>query len=99
MVNKRKLGMSELMVPPLTFGGNVFGWTVDEPSSFKILDTLFDFGFNFVDTADAYSIWARDSLTTLTHFSVSLFMKSRISSGVLGCKSMAWLMSAALVSG
>jgi len=58
MVNKRKLGMSELMVPPLTFGGNVFGWTVDEPSSFKILDTLFDFGFNFVDTADAYSIWA-----------------------------------------
>ena len=50
--------MSELMVPQLTFGGNVFGWTVDEPASFYILDTLFDFGFNFVDTADAYSIWA-----------------------------------------
>ena len=46
------------MVPQLTFGGNVFGWTVDEPASFYILDTLFDFGFNFIDTADAYSIWA-----------------------------------------
>lgn len=39
------------------FGGNVFGWTVDPSTSFKILDTFFDSGFNFIDTADVYSIW------------------------------------------
>jgi aryl-alcohol dehydrogenase-like predicted oxidoreductase len=54
---KRKLGKSGLEVSPLCFGGNVFGWTVDEPNSFKILDAFVDAGFNFVDTADAYSAW------------------------------------------
>lgn len=54
---KRKLGKSGLEVSPLCFGGNVFGWTVDQPNSFKILDAFVDAGFNFVDTADAYSAW------------------------------------------
>lgn len=54
---KRKLGKSGLEVSPLCFGGNVFGWTVDEQNSFKILDAFVDAGFNFVDTADAYSAW------------------------------------------
>jgi len=54
---KRKLGKSGLEVSPLCFGGNVFGWTVDEQNSFKILDAFVDAGFNFVDTADAYSSW------------------------------------------
>ncbi len=47
-----------LPVAPLMLGGNVFGWTADEPTSFRILDTFVDRGFNFIDTADVYSRWA-----------------------------------------
>lgn len=54
----RKLGSSGLEVGPLAFGGNVFGWTVDEPTSFRLLDAFVDAGFNLVDTADVYSKWA-----------------------------------------
>jgi aryl-alcohol dehydrogenase-like predicted oxidoreductase len=57
-MKKRKLGNSGLEVFPLAFGGNIFGWTVDEAISFKLLDTFVDSGFNFVDTADVYSKWA-----------------------------------------
>jgi aryl-alcohol dehydrogenase-like predicted oxidoreductase len=53
----RKLGSSGLDVSPLMLGGNVFGWTIDEPSSFKILDAFVDAGLNFIDTADIYSTW------------------------------------------
>ena len=54
----RALGRSGLQVSPLCFGGNVFGWTVDEATSFALLDAWVDAGFNFVDTADVYSRWA-----------------------------------------
>jgi aryl-alcohol dehydrogenase-like predicted oxidoreductase len=54
-MEKRKLGTSGLLVSPITLGGNVFGWTLDEAGSFKILDTFADAGFNFIDTADSYS--------------------------------------------
>jgi aryl-alcohol dehydrogenase-like predicted oxidoreductase len=54
----RPLGRSGLQVSPLAFGGNVFGWTVDEALSFRLLDAWLDAGFNFVDTADVYSRWA-----------------------------------------
>jgi aryl-alcohol dehydrogenase-like predicted oxidoreductase len=57
-MNKRKLGNSGLEIAPLVFGGNVFGWTVDEPTSFKLLDAFVDAGFNAIDTADTYSKWA-----------------------------------------
>lgn len=53
----RKLGNSELDVSVLCFGGNVFGWTADQRTSFKLLDAFVDLGFNFVDTADVYSRW------------------------------------------
>ena len=53
----RKFGKSDLMVSPITFGGNVFGWTLDEKGSFRILDAFVDAGFNFIDTADTYSKW------------------------------------------
>ena len=54
----RPLGRSGLQVSPLAFGGNVFGWTVDETLSFRLLDAWVDGGFNFIDTADVYSRWA-----------------------------------------
>ena len=53
----RELGKSGLLVHPLVFGGNVFGWTADEKTSFSLLDAFIDEGFNFVDTADVYSYW------------------------------------------
>ena len=56
-MEKRRLGNSGLEVSPLVLGGNVFGWTVDEPTSFKLLDAFVSSGFNFIDTADTYSTW------------------------------------------
>ena len=56
-MNYRTLGRSGLQVSPLAFGGNVFGWTVDESTSFSLLDAWLDAGFNFIDTADVYSAW------------------------------------------
>lgn len=54
----RTLGRSPLKVSPICLGGNVFGWTADEATSFSLLDAWLDAGFNFVDTADVYSRWA-----------------------------------------
>nr|WKF57731.1 Protein tas [Paraburkholderia busanensis] len=56
-MQKRKIGRSELQVAPLMFGGNVFGWTADEATSFSILDAFVDAGLDFIDTADVYSAW------------------------------------------
>jgi aryl-alcohol dehydrogenase-like predicted oxidoreductase len=56
-MNNRRLGNSQLDVSPLCFGGNVFGWTADEATSFRLLDAFVDAGFNFIDTADVYSRW------------------------------------------
>ena len=53
----RKLGNSGLEIPALVFGGNVFGWTADESTSFRLLDALLDAGLNCIDTADVYSRW------------------------------------------
>ena len=57
MAHTRKLGHSGLEVSPLMLGGNVFGWTIDEPTAFKILDAFVDADLNFIDTADIYSTW------------------------------------------
>jgi len=54
----REIGQSGLRVAPLALGGNVFGWTADEPTSFAVLDAFVDGGFNLIDTADVYSRWA-----------------------------------------
>lgn len=54
----RPLGRSGLQVAPLALGGNVFGWTADEKTSFSLLDAFVDAGFHLVDTADMYSRWA-----------------------------------------
>jgi aryl-alcohol dehydrogenase-like predicted oxidoreductase len=56
-MNLRPLGRSGLSVSPVCLGGNVFGWTVDEATSFSLLDAWVDAGMNFIDTADMYSRW------------------------------------------
>jgi aryl-alcohol dehydrogenase-like predicted oxidoreductase len=56
-MEQRRLGTSGPLVAPLAFGGNVFGWTADEATSFSLLDAFVQGGFNLVDTADVYSRW------------------------------------------
>ena len=56
-MKRRTLGNTGFDVAPLAFGGNVFGWTADEPTSFRLLDAFVDAGFNLIDTADSYSRW------------------------------------------
>ncbi|HVW67659.1 MAG TPA: aldo/keto reductase [Steroidobacteraceae bacterium] len=56
-MKKRKLGKSALEIAPLAFGGNVFGWTADEATSFRLLDAFVAAGFNLIDTANSYSRW------------------------------------------
>jgi aryl-alcohol dehydrogenase-like predicted oxidoreductase len=56
-MEKREIGNSGLKVYPFAFGGNVFGWTIDEKQSFKILDAFVDAGLDLIDTADVYSKW------------------------------------------
>ncbi|MCC8359142.1 aldo/keto reductase [Salinimicrobium sediminilitoris] len=55
---KKPLGSTGLEIAPIVFGGNVFGWTLDEKESFRMLDKIFEKGFNSIDTADSYSHWA-----------------------------------------
>src|SRR3954469_5822093 len=57
-MQKRALGRTAIEIAPLVFGGNVFGWTADEKTSFALLDRFVDAGLNAVDTADVYSMWA-----------------------------------------
>ncbi|MDV6289262.1 aldo/keto reductase [Streptomyces sp. UP1A-1] len=57
MTSLRKLGSSDLEVFPLALGGNVFGWTADQDTSFAVLDAYTAAGGNFIDTADSYSAW------------------------------------------
>ncbi|WP_343608591.1 aldo/keto reductase [Chryseobacterium oranimense] len=56
-MEKRKIKNTDLSVAPVNFGGNVFGWTLDEKQSFDILDQFTEAGFDFIDTADVYSWW------------------------------------------
>jgi len=56
-MKKKKLGNTGIEISPLVFGGNVFGWTVDESNAFTLLDAFVDAGFNCIDTANIYSTW------------------------------------------
>lgn len=56
-MEKRRLGNSGLEIAPLVFGGNVFGWTVDETGASELLDRFVESGLNMIDTADVYSRW------------------------------------------
>lgn len=60
-MHTRILGRTGLEIAPIVFGGNVLGWTIDKAQSFKVLDAFVDHGFNTIDTADFYSIWAPDN--------------------------------------
>jgi aryl-alcohol dehydrogenase-like predicted oxidoreductase len=76
-MEKRRLGRSNLMVSPICFGGNVFGWTVDEAASFRLLDAFLEAGFNFIDTADVYSRWAPGNTGGESESILGKWMKAR----------------------
>ena len=76
-MKKNQLGHSDLYVAPLTFGGNVFGWTIDEPTSFEILDAFVAAGYNFIDTANAYSRWVPGNKGGESETIIGNWMKSR----------------------
>ena len=58
MTKLRRLGATDLHIAPLVLGGNVFGWNLDKPASFAVLDAFVDGGGTMIDTADVYSAWA-----------------------------------------
>ncbi|UVF21376.1 aldo/keto reductase [Microvirga terrae] len=76
-MEKRRLGRSDLMVSPLCLGGNVFGWTADEETSFKVLDAYADAGLNFIDTADVYSTWVPGHTGGESETIIGKWMKAR----------------------
>ena len=76
-MEKRRLGRTDLDIAPLVLGGNVFGWTADEKTSFDILDRFVDAGLNAIDTADAYSSWAPGNKGGESETIIGKWMKSR----------------------
>jgi aryl-alcohol dehydrogenase-like predicted oxidoreductase len=76
-MEKRRLGNSDLYTAPIVFGGNVFGWTVDEKQSFKLLNAFFDLGFNAIDTADVYSRWVEGNEGGESETIIGKWMKDR----------------------
>ncbi|GAA0486864.1 MULTISPECIES: aldo/keto reductase [Tatumella] len=76
-MTKRLLGQTDLSITPLVFGGNVFGWTIDEPASFRILDAFVDHGFDSIDTADVYSLWAEGNQGGESETIIGRWLKSR----------------------
>jgi aryl-alcohol dehydrogenase-like predicted oxidoreductase len=76
-MEKRKLGGSDLEVAPIAFGGNVFGWTIEEQTSIDILDQFVADGFNLIDTADVYSRWNPGNQGGESETIIGNWMKSR----------------------
>jgi aryl-alcohol dehydrogenase-like predicted oxidoreductase len=76
-LQKRRLGRTDLSIAPLVLGGNVFGWTADEATSFDLLDRFADAGLNAIDTADVYSRWAPGNKGGESETIIGKWMKSR----------------------
>ena len=76
-MNTRKLGRSGIETPPLVFGGNVFGWTVDQAAGFKILDAFVAAGFDSIDTADVYSKWVPGHVGGESETMIGKWLKQR----------------------
>ncbi|CAN7645511.1 aldo/keto reductase [Mesorhizobium sp. LjNodule214] len=76
-MQKRRLGRTDLSIAPLVLGGNVFGWTADEKTSFDLLDRFAGAGLNAIDTADAYSRWHAGNKGGESETIIGKWMKSR----------------------
>jgi aryl-alcohol dehydrogenase-like predicted oxidoreductase len=76
-MDKRSLGNSSLAIAPIMFGGNVFGWTADEATSFALLDAFVAAGFNAIDTADVYSVWVPGHTGGESEATIGRWLKAR----------------------
>src|SRR5678815_85659 len=76
-MDKRRLGSTGMEVSAICFGGNVFGWTCDEPASFAVLDAFTEAGGDFIDTADVYSRWAPGHVGGESEVIMGRWMKAR----------------------
>ncbi|MCX7380074.1 MAG: aldo/keto reductase [Alphaproteobacteria bacterium] len=76
-MDKIELGRSGITVPPVIFGCNVFGWTVDKAESFRLLDALVDAGLNAFDTADVYSAWVPGNQGGESETIIGAWLKAR----------------------
>lgn len=76
-MHKRALGKTGFDIVPLVFGGNVFGWTIDEKASFDVLDAFVDHGFDAIDTADSYSIWKPGNVGGESETIIGHWLKAR----------------------
>jgi aryl-alcohol dehydrogenase-like predicted oxidoreductase len=76
-LQKRRLGQTDLSIAPLVLGGNVFGWTADEKTSFDLLDRFAGAGLNAIDTADAYSRWVPGHKGGESEAIIGSWMKTR----------------------
>ncbi len=77
IMDYKKAGETDLKIPPIVFGGNVFGWTADKKRSFKLMDKLLDLGFNMIDSADVYSRWADGNSGGESETIIGEYMKDR----------------------
>ena len=73
----RALGRTGIQIAPIVLGGNVFGWTADEKTSFAVLDSFAEAGCNAVDTADVYSSWAPGNKGGESETIIGKWMKAR----------------------
>jgi aryl-alcohol dehydrogenase-like predicted oxidoreductase len=73
----RALGRSGLSVPPVVFGGNVFGWTADQATSFRLLDACVERGLVAIDTADVYSTWVSGHVGGESETVIGAWLKAR----------------------
>lgn len=76
-MRKVQLGNTDLEITPIIFGGNVFGWTLNEEESFRILDAFIARGFNAIDTANNYSYWVPGNVGTESERIIGNWLKSR----------------------
>ena len=76
-MKKVLLGNTDLEITPVIFGGNVFGWTLNEEESFQILDAFVDRGFNAIDTSNNYSHWVEGNVGTESERIIGNWIKSR----------------------
>ncbi len=77
MNNQRPIGRSGMTTPPLVLGGNVFGWTADQQTSFAVLDAFFAGGGRMIDTADVYSAWIPGHVGGESETIIGEWMKAR----------------------
>lgn len=77
IMDYKQIGNTELKTAPIVFGGNVFGWTVNENDSFKLLDKILETGINMIDTADSYSHWAPGNSGGESETIIGKWMKER----------------------